>query len=621
MTPEPLPAVGAVPLDNRRTRFTVWAPRAERLEVIFPDEGRSEPMRVRAAPDESQGGYFELETVAPPGTLYLFAFPDGRMRPDPASRAQPRGVHGPSQVIAKPVAPPPLVDLPALDQHVLYELHVGTFSREGTFAGVIARLDDLRRLGVTAIELMPIAQFPGERNWGYDGVAPFAAQASYGGLAGLLELLRACHERGLALLLDVVHNHVGPEGNFLSDFGPYFRDGPGTPWGSGINFDEAESDHVREFFIQSALFWTRDVGVDGLRLDAVQTILDRTARPFLGELRDRVHAAAAAAGRRVLVIGESSDNDPRLLRDRSHGGLALDGVWNDDYHHALRAAITGQAHGTLKPFGDPALIARAVNDRFAFAGRYSSLYRRRHGAPARDIAHGRLVTYAQNHDQVGNRPHGDRLDVAAGLDGARLAAVLVLLGPFTPMVWMGEEYAERAPFPFFTSHADAGLVEAVRRGRVAEALRNGFESEGPDPQAESTFAGARLDWSLREHPPHSGTLALYERCIRLRRDLRIPARALGVSAESQGAVVLIRYPPADVRSRSLMLLANTSAAAVRSPPACEALSSGLFEVLLDTSDPEWSGLGPPPGFGARLFDREAAIPARTAIVLGESAQA
>lgn len=594
----PLPEVGAIPLDDARTRFTVWAPRQKRMCVRFGAPDRAEPMIA----DDS--GYHTLVTTAPPGTRYRFELADGRLRPDPASRAQPDGVHGASEVVAPDAgAATAPFDNPPIDRHVIYELHVGTFTPEGTFEAIIPRIPALRSLGVTAIELMPVASFPGARNWGYDGVSLFAAQCSYGGLAGLRRLVDASHRLGMAVILDVVYNHLGPEGNFLGDFGPYFTERYRTPWGAALNFDGPDSDHVRAFFIQNSLFWTRACAVDGLRLDAVHAIADHSARTFLEELTEHNHLEAERAGRRVLIIAESSDNDPRLLRPPSRGGVGMDGCWNDDYHHAIRTALTGDRRGYYRPFGEPAQIAKAVRDRFVFTGEYSASHRRRQGAAAPDIDHGRLVVFTQNHDQVGNRPHGDRLDASAGADAARVAAALVILSPFTPMLWMGEEYGETAPFQYFVSHSDPELIAAVRRGRAEEfAALQGAEPV-PDPQDERTFLRSKLAWALRDQGDHARRLAYYAELLRLRREFDLPGRARRVDARAAGSLVSIVYGGAP----RLEVMANcgevpTTATIDGAPP-------GERELLLDSNDARWGGSGRGSSAGALLT-----IPARTVMV-------
>ncbi|MGE3109833.1 MAG: malto-oligosyltrehalose trehalohydrolase [Phycisphaerales bacterium] len=579
MRPE-LPQLGARWLESGLTRFVVWAPHATRLALRLSDTQRREWMT------RDNLGYHSIELDAPPGTFYQFEFEDGRFRPDPASRAQPLGVHGPSMVTRPALPSPSPFHNPDLHYHVIYELHAGTFTPEGTFQSAITRLDHLRSLGVTAIQLMPIAQFPGGRNWGYDGVAPFAAQWSYGGLEGLLALIDACHERGLAIFLDVVFNHLGPEGNYLADFGPYFTDRYRTPWGSALNFDGPDSDHVRELFIQCALQWTADLGFDALRLDAVHAIFDHTARSFLEELTQRVHDAGARQGRRILIIAESSDNDPRLVRPREVGGVGMDGCWNDDFHHALRSALTGENRGYYRPFGSVSQIAKALRDRYVFCGEYSAGYRRRHGAPGVDIPHGRLIVYTQNHDQVGNRPQGDRLDAAAGDDGARVAAMLTLLSPFTPMLWMGEEYGERAPFAYFVSHTDPGLIEAVRTGRRAEFAELHESSDPLDPQDEQTFQGCRLRWDAADTQEGARRLNYYRALLSLRREIDVPSLASESRArawEVERCVAIWYGEPA-----RLIVAANLGvSAATICLPESVAPAPISFRIAIDSSHAQW----------------------------------
>jgi maltooligosyltrehalose trehalohydrolase len=593
--------LGATVGPDGTTSFCVWAPQAERLTLLLPESGS------RLGMSRDADGYFTAVAAAPPGTLYAYMFEDGRVRPDPASRAQPTNthVHGPSMVTA-PLPPAAGFLNPPLVRHVIYELHVGAFTPEGTFDAAITRLDDLRSLGVTAVELMPVAQFPGTRNWGYDGVGLFAAQWSYGGVDGLRRLAVACHERGLALVLDVVYNHLGPEGNYLGEFGPYFSDRHTTGWGDALNFDGRGSDHVREFFIQNALYWVIDCGLDGLRLDAVHAIHDRTARPFLAELAERVHSAAEREGRRALLIAESSDNDPRLVRPGALGGLGLDGCWNDDFHHSVRAALTGERLGYYASYGAVDQIAKCVRDRYVYAGEHAPGYQRRHGAPARDVPHGRFVVCTQNHDQVGNRPLGDRLDELAGADGARVAAGLVLLSPFTPMLWMGEEYGETAPFLYFVSHTDTTLVEAVRRGRRQEFADFHGGEEVPDPQDAGTFERSKLRWTLRGSGAHGSRLAYYAELLRLRRELDIPGLSAGADAFTcGGSTVVLTY-------RGVLVAANLGASrAELDVPAADA-RAGDWRIVLDSSDGRWGGPGDPDRAvpAARLV-----LPARTLVVM------
>lgn len=517
--------LGATPRSGGGCEFRVWAPRARRVEVL-PVRPGGEPVPLAG---DSRGYYSGVAAGIGPGDRYFYRLDGSLDRPDPASRAQPEGVHGPSMV----------VDLGSLEgrsgawrglplrDYVLYELHVGTFSPEGTFAGVERRLDRLRELGVTALELMPVAQFPGERNWGYDGVQPFAAHHAYGGAAGLRRLVDACHRRRMAVVLDVVYNHLGPEGNYLADFGPYFTDLYQTPWGPAINFDGPQSDPVRAFFIESAMYWIAAIGVDGLRIDAIHGIRDASARPFLAELAGTIHEYAARTGREIPVVSESDLNDVRVLRARRHGGFGHDGQWNDDFHHALHALLSGERDGYYEDFGRVCDLAKAIRDGFVYDGRYSRFRSRRHGSSSRSIDPRRWVVFSQNHDQVGNRALGERLGRLVSPGAARIAAGLTVFAPSIPLLFMGEEYGEPAAFLYFVSHGDPALVEAVRAGRLREFASFGWKGTIPDPQAAETFERSRLNWDLQRAGEHARLRAYYKTLLRLRRELPALRRPWG----------------------------------------------------------------------------------------------
>jgi maltooligosyltrehalose trehalohydrolase len=455
---------------------------------------------------QSEG--FGVHTAAVPGRAgdaYVFVV-DGDELPDPCSRWQPEGLRGPSRVYASDRPAP--FEPPRPEEFVIYELHVGTFSREGTFTGAIPYLDGLAELGVTAIEIMPVAEFPGRRGWGYDGVYLSSAQSSYGGPADLAMLVDAAHERGLAVLLDVVYNHVGASGvQALDAFGPYFTEKYETPWGRAINYDDAECDPVREWVLQSACGWIEDFGIDGLRLDAIHAIFDSSAEHIVEAVARRVHEVDD----RALVIAESGLNDPRVMRPWNRGGYNCDGEWADDFHHSLRTLVTDERDGYYSEFGSVAQLAKALHRPHVHDGTYSSFRRRRFGASADDVPPDRFVVFSQNHDQVGNRAFGDRLP-----DGARpLAAFCTLLSPFVPLLFMGEEYGERAPFQFFSDHIDKEIAEATREGRRAEfAAFASFKDEIPDPQDPATFERSKL---TRERDPEIA--ALYERLLAVRREL------------------------------------------------------------------------------------------------------
>ena len=490
--------LGARALDHGRVEFRVWAPRAESVAVaVGNDEIALDPV-----------GYGIYEVVAPAraGDDYWFVL-DGRRFPDPCSRWQPDGLRGPSRV-ASP-RPHRLQKCPGPDELVIYELHVGTFSEAGTFEGAIPYLRELAELGVTAIEIMPVAEFPGARGWGYDGVYISAAQSSYGGPEGLSALIRAAHEHGLAVILDVVYNHVGTSGvKALDAFGPYFTEKYETPWGRAINYDDPECDPVREWVLQSATGWIDAFGVDGLRLDAIHAIFDSSTEHIVAAIARRVHAVDAAA----LVIAESGLNDPRVMRARDQGGYACDAAWADDFHHSLRTLLSADRDGYYEEFGEVAQLAKAMHRPFVHDGNYSSFRRRRFGATADDVPPERFVVFSQNHDQVGNRAFGDRMPPRA----RPLAAFCTLLSPFVPMLFMGEEYGETAPFQFFSDHIDEEIAQATREGRRTEfAAFARFDEEIPDPQDVATFERSKLS---REHDP--GTAALYEQLLSAR--LRLP---------------------------------------------------------------------------------------------------
>jgi maltooligosyltrehalose trehalohydrolase len=501
-------ALGARPLDDRQTEFRVWSPR-ERPKLLL-NPGRPGNWSGRslsgALPLEHAGhGIYEVVAEAPPGTDYCYLIGNRRL-PDPASRWQPIGLRGPSCVYA-PSTPRTFTPRPLAEQ-VIYELHVGTFSEEGTFHGAIPHLPALAQLGVTAIEIMPVAEFPGARGWGYDGVYLSAAQSSYGGPGALQQLIDAAHENGLAVILDVVYNHIGASGNSALDaFGPYFTEKYETFWGRAINYDDGESDPVREWVLQSAEGWIRDFGFDGLRLDAIHAIFDSNPEHIVAAVARRVHAL----GRRKFVIAESGLNDPAVMRSAARGGYGCDAAWADDFHHALRTLITDEHDGYYAEFGRVAQLAKAFHRPHVHDGGYSEFRKRRFGAPAEDIAPSGFVVFCQDHDQVGNRAFGDRLPAAA----RPLAAFCVLLAPFTPMLFMGEEYGEDAPFQFFSDHIDKRIAEATRKGRRAEfAAFASFGHEVPDPQDPATFEASKLS---RNADPRIA--ALYADLLRARHEL------------------------------------------------------------------------------------------------------
>ncbi|HZE06821.1 MAG TPA: malto-oligosyltrehalose trehalohydrolase [Solirubrobacteraceae bacterium] len=497
--------LGARQLDDERAEFRVWAPRAQRPVLIV--DGHREPLT------EVGHGVFEtVADVSEPGHPSDYAYvlsAGGPELPDPCSRWQPHGLRGRSRILPDAAAPPAFAP-PGLDELIIYELHIGTFSEAGTFDGAVPHLDGLAALGVTAIELMPVAEFPGARGWGYDGVYLSAAQSSYGGPQGLRRLVAAAHERGLAVILDVVYNHLGVSGAAAMEaFGPYFTATYETPWGRAMNYDDADCDAVREFICQSAEGWVRDFGIDGLRLDAIHAIHDSSPEHIVAAIARRVHAVNA----RAYVIAESGMNDPIVMRTGERGGWSCDAAWADDFHHSLRTVLTEDRDGYYVDFGRVAQLAKAFHRPHVLDGGYSQFRRRRFGAPAEDVASERFVVYSQNHDQVGNRAYGDRMPAAA----RPLAAFCTLLSPFIPLLFMGEEYGELAPFQFFSDHIDAAIADATREGRRREfASFAGFDRDLPDPEDPQTFARSKL---TRRGDP--GLARLYRELIAWRP--RLPA--------------------------------------------------------------------------------------------------
>ena len=504
------------------TRFRVWAPRARQVEVDAGGE------RVALSPVGDRGWHEAEVAGAGPGTDYRYLLDGGEPLPDPRSPFQPQGVHGPSR----------LVDHAAfawtdarwrgahLPSAVVYELHVGTFTPEGTFDAVIGKLDHLVELGIDVLEMISVAKFPGRRGWGYDGVDLYAPHHHYGGPEGLKRLVDACHARGLAVVLDVVYNHLGPAGNYLDRFGPYFTDRYRTPWGQAVNLDGPGSDEVRGFFVDNALMWLRDYHVDGLRLDAVHSIVDISATHLLEALAVRVEELAAQLGRHLFLIAESDLNDPRVVRRREVGGYGIDAQWSDDFHHALHVVLTGDSAGYYGDFGTMGQVATALRRAFVHAGEYSPHRQRSHGRPDPTLPGYRFLGYMQNHDQVGNRALGERSAALMPTGRLEVAAALVLTAPFVPMLFQGEEWGASTPFQYFTDHDDPELGRAVTEGRLREFASFGWRAEDlPDPQDEATFEHSKLDWAEVGKEPHRRLLEWHRRLITLRR--QVPALADG----------------------------------------------------------------------------------------------
>jgi maltooligosyltrehalose trehalohydrolase len=578
--------LGAVWSPEGTCNFLLWAPKVEKVDVhiVYPGDRT-------VAMQPAQGGYFStvVEEITP-GALYRYCLDGRRELPDPASRFQPQGVHGPSEVVDLNFAwtDNGWFGIP-FEQYVLYELHVGTYTPQSTFDAIIPRINELRDLGITAIELMPVAQFPGSRNWGYDGVYPYAVQNSYGGPAALKRLVNACHQQGMAVVLDVVYNHLGPEGNYLADFAPYFADSYRTPWGQAFNFDGPESDHVRRYFIENALQWITEFHVDALRLDAIHAIVDVSARPFLAELSTVIHAKAKQLNREAYLIAESNRNDARVVSPCDVGGLELDAVWNDDFHHSLHVLLTGEQTGYYQDFSGIENLARAFRNGFVYQGQFSKYRQRRQGSPSQQISAQRFIVFGQNHDQAGNRPAGDRLSQLVSFEQLKLAAATVLLSPYVPLLFMGEEYAEPAPFPYFVSHGDPELVEAVRNGRRTLLAKFQWAGDLADPQDELTFLCAILNWKLRKESHHRLLWNFYQELLRLRRDLPALARldkdTLEVIGFEDAKVIFLRRWNASSHISAVLHFDDQPKQLALPVP------TGCWERKLSSAEPQWGGGG------------------------------
>ena len=524
--------------------LSVWAPSAKSVELVTPAG------RVALAAGEK--GYWRGESAQVSGG-YKYSIDGGEPLPDPRTRWQPQGVHGPSHVLEvgrldKRIGhfrPKPLCAA------IIYELHVGTFTPAGTYAAARERLDHLVGLGITHVELMPLATFPGRHGWGYDGVDLYAPHPAYGTPEELADFVATCHERGLAVLVDVVYNHLGPDGNYLGAYGPYFTDRVKTPWGQAVNYDGAQSDEVRRFFIDNALMWLGDYGFDGLRLDAVHAIFSFEAVHVLEDLAAAVHELALERGRELLLIAESDLNDPRLVLSAARGGFALDAHWADDFHHALHRYFTGESEGYYADYAGLPDIATALAQGYVYRGQYSAFRQRRHGRAPRGVTPDQLVVCSQNHDQIGNRARGERLSMLVDVPKLKAIAALTLLSPFVPLLFQGEEWGARTPFLYFTDHQDRELGRLVSEGRAREFQSFRWGGEIPDPQAAATFERSKLDWSELREPRHAQLLDWYRALIALRKSraerapgkpkVRFDAKAEWLRFEYAGVLAVFNF--------------------------------------------------------------------------------
>ncbi len=582
--------IGALYQGNGNCLFRVFAPEAERLSIEFPKRGEIRPLSKNAR------GYWEARWEdIPPGTLYKYRINEGASYPDPASFYQPEGVPGASQVWDHG-------DFNWTDQHwmghpldeaIIYELHAGTFTQEGTLEAVASKLPHFKDLGVNTIEIMPVNQFPGVRNWGYDGAYPYAVQHSYGGPQSLKQLVDACHAEGIAVILDVVYNHVGPEGNYFQEFAPYFTQNYQTPWGKAINFDAGYSDQIRAFFVENALYWLREFHIDGLRLDATHQIYDMSARHFLAELSEQVTHFSERNGRRRHLIAESDLNDPRMLSGKETGGHGMHAQWLDDFQHCIDAMLRKDKSHYGADYGATHRFVKANREGFVYAGEYSPMRGRRFGASSALRSPGQFVVSTQHHDRIGNRPLGERLNSLIGQEAYKLAAGALFASPYIPMLFMGEEYGESNPFQFFADYCDPELVKAVCAGRQMEfmALHSGIEV--PNPCALETFQCSRLDWNRMESGGNRIIYEFYRELIALRKSLPPLRRLSREGMEMEGkdfvfSMVRRSFGTSDGESGELFCLMNFNDHSIK---AAAPVHEGNWELLLDSSDARWGGPG------------------------------
>ncbi|HVS93799.1 MAG TPA: malto-oligosyltrehalose trehalohydrolase [Mucilaginibacter sp.] len=567
---------------------SVWAPLANTV-ALETEAGKIIPLELR------EHGHWQATTDAiGVGEHYLFVIDGHKKLPDPASLSQPDGVHGPSQHIDINAFEWTDGDWtnPPLSDYIFYELHTGVFSTESDFKGIINKLDYLAELGITAIEIMPVAQFPGERNWGYDGVFPFAVQNSYGGAAGLQQLVDACHKNGLAVVLDVVYNHLGPEGNYLSQYGPYFTEKYKTPWGNAVNFDDAWCDGVRHFFIENALMWFRDFHIDALRLDAVHAIKDFSPKHILREIKERTDQLSGETGKRYHLVVECDLNDPRYIDPLKKGGYGIDAQWTDEFHHALRLSAGQQRYGYYSDFSGVADLAKAYRDAYVYTGQFSEQRHKKFGVAASNPGD-QFIVFSQNHDQVGNRMLGERTSALVSFEMQKLLAGAVMVSPFLPLLFMGEEWTVSSPFQYFVSHTDKELIKAVQKGRREEFKEFHAEGEAPDPQSEETFHRSKLNWDEVANEPHRTMVNYYKALISLRKNSPVlksnDRKNLKADADEQNKTLVLRRWSKDQQVLCLMNFSGERQAVTVND------AKKKWQKVFDSSEAQWGGPANEPG--------------------------
>jgi maltooligosyltrehalose trehalohydrolase len=579
--------VGSNYLGNGRCEFTVWAPAHEEVAVQIVS-----PARRSLSMQKDEWGYFKVvaEDIEP-GTLYFYKLRGDIDRPDPASQSQPKDVHGPSEVVDHSQmnwTDAGWSGIP-LEETIIYELHVGTFTPEGTFEAIIPRLRELYEFGINAIELMPIGQFPGDRNWGYDGVFPFAPQHSYGGSQGLKKLVDAAHQQGISIILDVIYNHFGPEGNCITDYGSYFTTHYQTAWGNAINFDGEYSHGVRNYFIENALYWFENYHIDALRLDASDHIYDIGVKHFLQELAENVDALSKKQGRKLYLTAENDLSDTKVIRPIESGGYGIDAQWNDAFHHCLHSLLTGEQAGYYEDYGKCEQMAKAFKEGFVYSGQYSPFRKKFHGSDSSAIPGHQFVVFTQNHDQVGNRALGDRLTHLVSFEALKLAAGVLLLAPNIPLIFMGEEYAEDAPFLYFVSHTDPELIEVVREGRKKDFADFQIEGDFIDPFSPDTFNKCQLKWQKRHEGKHKVILDFYQHLIQLRRTIpalkTLDKQSLEASVIEENKLIFLHRWSQSSQIFCLMNFSDKDVSFNATPP------SGNWQRILDSSEPKWMSSG------------------------------
>lgn len=578
--------IGSNYLGKGRCEFVVWAPFREEVDVhIVSDKNQIIPMV------KDEWGYFKvIAEQINPGTLYYYKLQGEQERPDPASHSQPNDVHGPSEVIDHSQmkwTDRGWTGVP-LEEMIIYELHVGTFTPEGTFEAVIPRLQELSQFGVNAIELMPIGQFPGNRNWGYDGVFSYAAQHSYGGQQGLKNLVNAAHQQGISIILDVIYNHFGPEGNYMDAYGPYFTDTYKTAWGNAINFDKEYSYGVRNYFLENAIYWFEEFHIDALRLDASDNIFDIGVKHFLQELSEKVAAFSNKQGRKLYLTAENDLSDTKIISGINTGGYGIDAQWNDAFHHCLHTILTGEKSGYYQDYGTVELLAKAYKEGFVYSGQYSPFRKRFHGNNSSQIPGNQFVVFTQNHDQIGNRMLGERLTHLVSFEALKIAAGVLLLSPNVPLIFMGEEYAETAPFLYFVSHTDPSLVAAVQEGRKKDFAAFHLEGEFVDPFNTDTFHKCLLNWEKQHEGKHKVLRELYKSLIVLRRTIpalkKLDKTNLETFVIEEDKLLVIRRGS---NNEQILCLFNFNETNVTFQMPFE----GSWQKIFDSSHDKWLGSG------------------------------